>query len=226
MLSFFVYAAYSSMILTLLVYKYFHVPKGLPNVPTVPVYVTLAGLWSGLGQDEIYDRRLRKPLETHGAVKIWVQGGWRILITRPDLLTSVFRDEDLYAKVGNMKRAPWTVISAIIGDNILPAHGDKCRLFASIMKPGLQKMHHHSGLLLDKSREFIDLLIRTQAEGPDGGILVDSLIQRFTLAAMGESLLDLDLGVSSSPVVKCSLLIDKLDSWSSWTSNRWVGGYC
>lgn len=120
MLSFFTCAAIGSVILVLLVYYYyFRVPNNLPNVPAIPVYVSLAGLWANMGNDEIYDRWPRKPLETHGAVKVWFRGRWSILTTRPDLLSSIFRNEDLYAKAGNFTQVPWTVTAALVGDNIL-----------------------------------------------------------------------------------------------------------
>lgn len=201
MLSFFMCAAIGSMILVLLVYYcYFRVPNGLPNVPVIPVYVSLAGLWTDMGYDEIYDRWLRKPLKTHGAVKVWFRGRWSILTTRPDLLSCIFRNEDLYAKAGNFTLVPWTVTAAFVGDNILGAHGEKWKLMASIIKPGLLKNRHESKLLLEKSRAFVDLLLSTQARGRHDGVLVDPLIQRFTLAAMGESMLDLDFGVSSNSI--------------------------
>lgn len=199
MLSFDMCATIGSMILVLLIYYYyFRVPNGLPKVPAIPVYVSLAGLWTDMGYDEIYDRWLRKPLETHGAVKVWFRGRWSILTTRPDLLSCIFRNEDLYAKAGNFTQAPWTVTAALVGDNILGAHGEKWKLMSSIIKLALMKNRHESKLLLEKSRAFVDLLLSTQTEGPHGGVLVDPLIQRFTLAAMGESMLDLDLGVSGN----------------------------
>lgn len=98
-------AAIGSVIFVFSVYYYyFRMPNSLPNVPAIPVYVSLAGLWANMGNDEIYDRWLRKPLETHGAVKVWFRGRWSILTTRPDLLSFIFRNEDLYAKAGTSHR--------------------------------------------------------------------------------------------------------------------------
>lgn len=221
MLSLFMCAGIGSVILALLVYyQYFRVPNGLPYVPTIPAYVSLAGLWADMGNDEIYDRWLRKPLEAHGAVKVWFRGRWSILTTRPDLLSFIFRNEDLYAKAGNFTLLPWTVTAAMVGDNMLGAHGEKWKLMASIIKPGSLKTRHDSKLLLEKSRAFVDLLLNTQAGETHGGVLVDPLIQRFTLAAMGECMLDVDLGVSSNSIADCFFLTDDIDPQSSWTSHR------
>lgn len=91
---------------------------------------------------------------------------------------------------------------------------------ASIIKPGLLKTRQESKLLLEKSREFVHLLLRTQAGGPPDGVVVDPLIQRFTLAAMGESMLDKDLEISSNLIADCSYSADGIDSQSSGTSHR------
>lgn len=149
MLLFFMCAAIGSVTFAILVYYYhFWVPNGLPNVPAIPVYVSLAGLWADMGNDEIYDRWLRKPLETYGAVKIWFWGRWSIFTTRPDLLSLIFRNKDLYAKAGNFTLVPWTVTAALVGDNILGAHGEKWKLMSSIIKPRLLKNRHELKLLL------------------------------------------------------------------------------
>jgi hypothetical protein len=33
---------------------------------------SILGLWSSMGQDEIYERWFRAPLEKHGAVLVWL----------------------------------------------------------------------------------------------------------------------------------------------------------
>ena len=193
-----VLAAVGVLLLGLL-YSYVRVPNNLPkNIPAVPIYISLLGLWSSMGQDEIFERWLRKPLQKHGAVKIWFAGRWNILAMRPDLLTQIFRNEDLYAKAGSQKKIPWSVIARLVGDNIINSHGDDWKLYTGVMKPGLQKTQFDSRPLLEKSRRFVDLLLRTQAGSGVGGVAVNPLIQRFCIAAMGESFLDIDFGVSST----------------------------
>lgn len=64
------------------------------------------------------------------------------------------------------------------------------------MKPGMQKTNFDSKPILGKSRRFIDLLLRTQDGDRKKAVLVNPLIQRFAIAAMGESFLDIDFGVS------------------------------
>ncbi|KAJ5580293.1 Cytochrome monooxygenase xanG [Penicillium hispanicum] len=185
----------------LVLYWYIRVPGDMPkNIPTVPIYISLLGLWSEMGQDTIYDRWLREPLEKHGAVKIWFAGRWNVLATRPQFLVDMFRHEDIYAKAGSQKKIPWSVIAALVGDNIINAHGDNWKLYTSIMKPGLQRRITDSTPLLQKSRRFVDILLQEQAKLRDGkGVLVNPIIQRWALSCMGLSFMNVDLEALENP---------------------------
>jgi unspecific monooxygenase len=153
------------------------------------------GLWSDMGQDDIYDKWLRPKLEKYGAVKIWFAGRWNVLATRPKLLVDMFRHEDVYAKAGSQKKIPWSVIASLVGDNIINAHGENWKLYTSIMKPGLQRRITDSGPLLMKSRRFVDVLIEEQGKLGEGGIMVNPIIQRWALSCMGISFMNVDLEV-------------------------------
>lgn len=187
----------------LMLYWYTRIPATMPrNIPTVPIYISLLGLWSDMGQDTIYDRWLRPPLEKHGAVKIWFAGRWNVLATRPQFLVDMFRHEDVYTKAGSQKKIPWSVIAALVGDNIINSHGENWRLYTSIMKPGLQRRITDSGPLLEKSRMFVDVLLEEQGRlGGDGrGVLVNPIIQRWALSCMGISFMGVDLEVGYTSV--------------------------
>lgn len=185
----------------LVLYWYIRIPSDMPkNIPTVPIYISLTGLWSDMGQDTIYDRWLRPPLEKYGAVQIWFAGRWNVLVTRPAYLVDMFRHEDVYAKAGSQKKIPWSVIAALVGDNIINSHGENWRLFTSIMKPGLQRRITDSGPLLEKSRLFVDILLNEQ-EKVGMGIAVNAIIQRWALSCMGLNFMGVDLEVCLRDVV-------------------------
>ena len=205
MLPLLVCAAIGGAIIVAFIYSAFRVPSGLPkSVPTVPIYVNLIPAWASLGGDEIYDRWLRQPLEEHGVIKMWYRGYWSILTTRPDLLSFLFRNEEhLIAKCGNFTKLPWSVIAALVGDNVLGAHGEPWKLMSSIMKPGVQKAFQESRPFLENSRRFVNLLLQTLAEGHPDGVKVQPLIQRLTLDIMGEALFDAQLGVRDSAIDSC-----------------------
>ncbi|EAW14843.1 cytochrome P450 monooxygenase xanG [Aspergillus clavatus NRRL 1] len=195
---FYIFAVPLSLIILYLAW-YLHVPWNLPRLPRIPFYVSILGLWSDMGQDEIYERWLRAPLEKHGAVLIWFAGRWSILVTRPDLLTDMFRNEDLYAKAGSQKKIPWSVIATLVGDNIINSHGDTWKLYTSIMKPGLQKKTFDSRPLLVKSRRFVDKILEDQATAGKQGILVNAYVQKWAVDVMGVSFLDMDLQSLEKP---------------------------
>ncbi|KAJ5256679.1 Cytochrome monooxygenase xanG [Penicillium angulare] len=181
-------------------YWYIGVPGDMPkNIPKVPIYISLIGLWSDMGQDTIYDRWLREPLEKYGAVQIWFAGRWNILVTRPQYLVDMFRHEDIYAKAGSQKKIPWSVIAALVGDNIINAHGHNWRLFTSIMKPGLQRRITDSDPLLMKSRLFIDKLLEEQIIFEEKGVAVNPIIQRWALSCMGLNFMGVDIEALEKP---------------------------
>lgn len=184
--------------LLIILYWYIRIPSDMPkNIPTVPIYISIMGLWSDMGQDDIYDKWLRPKLEKYGAVKIWFAGRWNVLATRPRLLVDMFRHEDVYAKAGSQKKIPWSVIASLVGDNIINAHGENWKLYTSIMKPGLQRRITDSNPLLLKSRRFVDVLLEEQAKLENGGILVNPIIQRWALSCMGINFMNVDLEVSA-----------------------------
>lgn len=198
----------------LVLYWYIRIPSDMPkNIPTVPIYISLLGLWSDMGQDAIFDRWLRKPLEKHGAVNIWFAGRWNVLATRPQFLVDMFRHEDVYAKAGSQKKIPWSVIAALVGDNIINAHGQNWKLYKSIMKPGLQRRVTNSGPLLEKSRLFVDILLEEQEKLGEKGVLVNPIIQRWALSCMGINFMNVDLEVCVVPDLDCHIEINKHRHW-------------
>lgn len=181
-------------------YYLIRIPSDFPkNIPHVPIYISLLGFWSDMGQDEIYDRWLRQPLEKYGAVKIWFAGRWSILMTRPEFLSDMLKREDVFAKAGSQKKIPWSVVASLVGDNIINSHGEDWKHYTSIMKPGLQKTNFDPKPVLAMSRKFVDLLLSEQSsKGKSASVAVNPITQRFTIAVMGESFLDIDFEVRPS----------------------------
>lgn len=213
----------------LVLYWYIRIPSDMPkNIPTVPIYISLIGLWSDMGQDTIYDRWLRPPLEKYGAVQIWFAGRWNVLVTRPSYLVDMFRHEDAYAKAGSQMKIPWSVIAALVGDNIINAHGGNWKLFTSIMKPGLQRRITDSGPLLEKSRLFVDILLNEQ-EKVKAGVAVNALIQRWALSCMGLNFMGVDLEVRlREEPCKYSfgpLMLTKTVAGKAWAASRRTADY-
>lgn len=189
---------------------YLHLPSTLPRLPVIPIYVSILGLWSSMGQDEVYERWFRAPLEKHGAALVWFAGRWSVLVSRPDWLTDIFRNEHLYAKAGSQVKIPHAVIATLVGDNIINAHGDNWKLYTGIMKPGLQKKVFDTAPLLNRSRQLVQVLIDEQRRvGENVGICVNADVQKWAVDVMGENFLDLDLKVRCLfPGSNCVFLLD------------------
>lgn len=177
-----------------------------------------------MGQDEIYERWFRKPLEKHGAVIIWFAGRWSVLVSRPEFLTDMFRNEDLYAKAGSQVKIPWSVIASLVGDNIINSHGKTWKLYTGIMKPGMQKRDYEVEPMVRKSNRLIDLFLERQrvvsnTGSQREGVVVNSYIQKWAIDIMGESFLDVDFQVHSAHLQKGQALFSStycLPSISVW----------
>ncbi|CAR24727.1 putative cytochrome P450 [Lachancea thermotolerans CBS 6340] len=183
------------------------------NIPTIPFYVTfLATIWD-VDQEDIYEIYLREPLEKYGAVKLYFGSRWNIVVSRPELLAQVFKDEDTFAKSGNHKKIPYGVIAAYTGENVISAHGAIWKTFRRAITPGLQIFDHTPMI---KNAEIFCSLISKQLTTSDsdnnekihlqsneqpwelqekksGIVLMPELIQRLSLANISEVALGFDI---------------------------------
>lgn len=158
------------------------------SIPTIPFYVSFLSSWTNLDQRDIYNTYLREKLEKYGAVKIYFASRWNILVTRPEYLIQVFKHEDIYAKSGNHLKIPGSVLASYTGDNVISAHGPLWKLYRevvslSIQFPDLSTIHQNTN-------KFLDLL--EQDLSTKSSILVNDLLQRYTLANVGDSILGVD----------------------------------
>ncbi|SCU88672.1 LANO_0D02762g1_1 [Lachancea nothofagi CBS 11611] len=185
------------------------------NIPTIPFYVTfLATVWD-VDQEDIFNMYLRGPLEKHGAVKLYFGSRWNIVVSRPELLAQVFKDEDTFAKSGNHIKIPYGVIAAYTGENVISAHGSIWRSFRKAMTPGLQFFDHSP--MIKNANIFCSLIFKQlttfemssidssnsplnekenldPAFPPTGIVTMPELIQRLSLANISEVALGFDVG--------------------------------
>ncbi|CUS24132.1 LAQU0S14e00848g1_1 [Lachancea quebecensis] len=184
------------------------------NIPTIPFYVTfLATIWD-VDQEDIYEIYLREPLEKYGAVKLYFGSRWNIVVSQPELLAQVFKDEDTFAKSGNHKKIPYGVIAAYTGENVISAHGAIWKTFRRAITPGLQIFDHTPMIknadtfcsLISKQLTTSDINAaeeaRSQTEDKElwglqgkksGIVLMPELIQRLSLANISEVALGFDI---------------------------------
>ena len=170
-------------------------PRNFPkNIPTIPFYYALLPLIKDVDQIELYRQYLKEPLEKYGAVKIFFGGCWNILVQRPSYVAEVFKYEDVYAKSGNQKKIPKSVLAGYTGDNIISAHGENWRLYQSVMKPGLQADFDPASVYRNTD-DLVDLLLESQRQSTSRTVTPYQLIQRFTLENLSQILLGATIGV-------------------------------
>lgn len=193
-MGFFFYATALAILVGAVLYYLLTPPSSFPqNIPTIPFYVSLLGFFKDVDQSVLYAQYLEEPLKKYGAVKIFFGARWSILVQRPEYLNEMFRYEDIYAKSGNQVKIPYSVLAEYTGDNIISSHGENWRLYQSVIRQPLQASVDIQPILKNVHR-LINMF-----SGEDGansnGVAVPELIQRYTMANLGHSLLSTDFEV-------------------------------
>ncbi|SCU95204.1 LADA_0G14224g1_1 [Lachancea dasiensis] len=202
-------------LVTLALLKIIYPPWNFPkNIPTIPFYVTfLTTLWD-FDQEDIFNLYLREPLEKYGAVKLYFGSRWNVVVSRPELLAQMFKDEDTFAKSGNHIKIPYGVISAYTGENVISAHGAIWKIFRRTITPGLQIFDHRP--MVEHADLFCSLISKQlaknvtlcpkrtlshplatsdfESQSTSGEVVMPELIQRLSLANISKVALGLDIG--------------------------------
>ncbi|KAH3663486.1 hypothetical protein WICMUC_005925 [Wickerhamomyces mucosus] len=180
------------IVLTYLVISVVFAPSNFPkNIPTIPFYVSFLGTYTSMDQKDIYDKYLKEKLEKHGAVKIFFASRWNILVTRPEYLAQVFKDESTFAKSGNHEKIPYAVLSDYTGDNVISSHGEIWRQYRNIITQSIQFPELNP--VIKNTEKFVHFL--KYAIGDDKHfktLAVGDFLQRLALANIGNSMLGIN----------------------------------
>ncbi|KAJ3497005.1 hypothetical protein NLG97_g2234 [Lecanicillium saksenae] len=136
--------------------------------------------------------RLRvKHLAEHGAVGVWLEGQWAILVGKPDYICQVLRDKSrsLSRYVFHL-RVPGSAATALFGENIIDSEGALHDGFSKHIKPGIEQRHDFSSLMAKSSQlapEFLQLQT-TAASGT--GVSVSQPVLQWSASVYGEYFLD------------------------------------
>lgn len=132
-------------------------PISFPNnIPTIPFYSVFIPQYYNIDQVQFYNLYVREKLEKYGAVKFYFGSRWNILVSRPEFLNNIFKNEDTFAKSGNQQKIPYSVLAAYTGDNVISAHGVNWQKYRKPIKDGLQ--HFDIGILLKNAMKFCELI--------------------------------------------------------------------
>lgn len=186
-----------AFLLALASYVFLLPPKHPQGIPAVPFWVTLIPFFKDVDQTERFVRYIEEPIRTHGAVKLFFAGRWNVLVHRPSYLAEIFKHEGVYEKSGNQKKIPYSVLAEFLGDNIITGHGSMWKQYRDVIKPGLQRKVEMD-LLARNAEKLCDLIGSARAEvaGEMHGVPVQELLQRHTIANIGQVMLQTDFGVS------------------------------
>lgn len=177
----------ATLIVILLVYQIRKVvlpPADFPrNIPTIPFYVLLLGPLSNWDQQDLFNFYYRRKLEKYGAVKVYFAQRWNILVTKPEFVFQVFRDDLIFEKTGNHVKIPHSVFSEFTGDNMISAGFDNWKIYRraitdSILFPNLDP-------LTENTKKFLQKLQTLTKDGVTT-IKVSDLLQRYTMANIGD----------------------------------------
>lgn len=128
------------------------------NIPTIPFFAIFLPQLLGIDQVTFYNIYIRDKMEKYGAVKIFFGSRWNILVSKPEYLNKIFKNEHIFQKSGNQKKIPYSVLAAYTGDNVISAHGAEWVKYRNIVKDGLQ--HFDNGILQRNSILLCKLLER------------------------------------------------------------------
>lgn len=178
-------------------YYVFLLPPRYPQgIPAVPFWVTLIPFFKDVDQSETFKKYIEGPIRTHGAVKIFFAARWNVLVHHPRYLSEVFKRENIYQKSGNQKKIAHSVLAAFLGDNIISSHGSTWKEYRDVIKPGLQRTFE-AEILVRNAEKLCGLLgdASFQAAGAPRAIIVQELLQRYTIANIAQVILQTDFGV-------------------------------
>lgn len=155
-------------------------PQSFPrNIPTIPFYAIFLPQVLGIDQITFYDMYIREKMEKYGAVKIFFGSRWNILVSKPEYLNKVFKNEHIFQKSGNQKKIPYSVLAAYTGDNVISSHGSNWVKYRNIVKDGLQ--HFDNMVLHRNSILYCKLLERQIFNQGHNSVHIIPFIQKLTL---------------------------------------------
>lgn len=157
------------------------------NIPTVPFYASFISPLLGWDQKKIYDHFYREKLERYGAAKIYFGSRWNILVTRPDYLVQILKQNDIFEKSGNQKKIPYSVLADYTGDNIISTGNTYWKLYRRIVTRSLQFPN-----LAPLKANSVKLILELNDVADRNPIAISRFLQRFTLSNIGNCVLGLD----------------------------------
>lgn len=165
-------------------------PSTFPkNIPTIPFYVCFVPILTNWDQTKIFEKYYRNKMEKYGAVKIYFASRWNILVSKPEYVSEIIRQNDIFEKSGNQEKIPYAVISEYLGDNLISAGNENWAKYRSVAEdsikfPDLEPLDAN----VDSLVKSIKLNI-----GTEKSVRVNDIFQSFALACIGDCVIGCNL---------------------------------
>lgn len=193
-LSYYCFYVFACFVVIREAYRALTPPRNFPpDLPLVPFWVLMISWFTDWDQEKVFNRYLRAKLEEHGAVLIYFGSRWNILVTRPDLLAQMLKNNSTFEKSGNQEKIPYLVLSEYTGDNIISAGNTNWKLYRPLMQESIQFPDYSS---VGANTEKLIELIHSRLS--DNGVSVTDLLQRYTISNIADGILGVDLQAMDS----------------------------
>ncbi|KAI5465077.1 cytochrome P450 CYP5099A1 [Mariannaea sp. PMI_226] len=169
-------------------------PKRFPrNIPIISIYVRVYDNIRGVTETDFYNARVRKHIEKYGAVGLWFEGQWAVVVAKPEYICQVLRDKtSSLTRHGFYRRVPGSIGAELFGENIIDSDGELHEHFSQIIKPGIQRRHDFASLIR-KSSQLATVFLQLQSTMTNGdGVAVSQLIFQWSVSVYGEYFLDVE----------------------------------
>lgn len=168
-------------------------PRNFPrNIPRVPMWTHFYTVLRGASKSDVYNKLIRGPIEKHGAVALWHEGGWTILATKPEYLVQIFKNSDrTLKKKGLAERIPWGSGAKLFGINLIDSDDEQYATFRKLLKEGFCLPAPLESFRA-KAQYLASQLLQTQHEvkNANEGVLIGPMVWRWALSVWGEYFLD------------------------------------
>ncbi|OAQ98302.1 hypothetical protein LLEC1_03588 [Akanthomyces lecanii] len=167
-------------------------PHNFPrNVPVIPLWVQIRSKLLRTSRVAFYNVHVRPLAEKHGAVALWQEDCWTVVVSRPEYIAQVLKNANQeLEKCGTYVRNPHSNGGLFFGENIIDSNGTLHAEFTEIIKPAITR-RFSIDYLQQESRALTTKLCSAQnSVGADVGISVDEVLWRWSINIFAECFLD------------------------------------
>lgn len=167
-------------------------PRNFPrNVPAVTLWAQIRSKVLRTSRVSFYNTDVRPLAEKHGAVALWQEDCWAVIVSRPDYIVQVLKNagQEL-EKRGTYARNPNSNGGFIFGENIIDSNGQLHAEFTDIVKPAITKRFFIASMQEQSVSLAGKLSDAQKAAGSGVGISIDEMLWKWSITVFGDYFFD------------------------------------